>query len=374
MTRRRLSVLLIVLGTLVIVAAVSAAAIMRSSDTATLALPERPEQSVVVTMPGVLDAVDPTVTVRGTAEEDEQVVLAIGRTAEVEAWLGDAEHLRVSGLSSWEELTTEVVTAEEPDADEATDEEAEDPAAAGLPDPAGSDLWVAEEVGTGDAELTWTDSPGRWSLVAATDGTGPAPVVELEWGREVTTPWLVPGIVLGAGLLVAGIVLVVLRRLAEREQRRRDAAREERTDTGSIIVSVTDTDPGTGERLSRRQIREMERAMAQADRRRRGAAPPPVPLPPDEPPPVAPGSEEVAGAAEVSDHQPSAGEHDEVSGAAEPTSPEPPPAPSWRSVWGFAGTSLAAQTPQDDTPALDTQPRRAPDSQTPQDTDGEEER
>lgn len=369
MTRRRLPALLIVLGALIIIAAVTAAAIVRSSDTATLALPERPDQSVVVTMPGVLDAVDPSVTIRATAEDDEQVVLAIGRTAEVEAWLADAEHLRVSGLSSWEELTTEIITAEEPDTTDepatdepATEDEAEDTEAGGLPDPAGSDLWVAETVGTGTAELTWTDSPGRWSLVAATDGTGPAPLVELEWGRQMTTPWLVPGIVLGTGVLVVGVVLIVLRRLAEREQRRRETAREEdRTDTGSIIVSVTDTDPGTGERLSRRQIREMERAMAQADRRRHGGAAPPIPEPPEDPAAVEAPQEEVTGAAEVADPSASSEEHDEVTGSAEPTaeSPEesePPPAPSWRSVWGFAGTSLDSQTPLD------------------QDTDGEEER
>lgn len=221
---------------------------------------------------------------------------------------------------------------------------------------------MVETVGTGTAELTWTDSPGRWSLVAATDGTGPAPLVELEWGRQMSTPWLVPGIILGTGVLVVGVVLIVLRRLAEREQRRRDTPPEEdRTDTGSIIVSVTDTDPGTGERLSRRQIREMERAMAQADRRRGSGAPPPVPVPPGDAAATESPQEEVAGSAEVAEQLPSSAEHDEVTGSAEPTAesaedPEPPPAPSWRSVWGFGGTSMDPQTPLD------------------QDTDGEEER
>src|SRR5690625_5418782 len=78
-TRRRLPVLLIVLGALIVIAAVTAAAVVRSSDTATLALPERPDQAVVVTMPGVLDAVDPAVTIRGTADDGEQV--EIGRAS-----------------------------------------------------------------------------------------------------------------------------------------------------------------------------------------------------------------------------------------------------------------------------------------------------
>lgn len=293
MSRRRLPLLLAVIGVVVIAVSVIAASVVRSSDTATLRLGEHPDVPVVITEPGVLDAVDPRVTVRATAQDDAPVVLAVGRTAEVEAWLGDADHARVTGLSSWEELTVEVVTGTEPtdpaepaDAPgEPTEAPTEEPTAqvpdadpTALPNPAGSDLWVAEAVGTGSAELTWIDTPGRWSLVAATDGTGPAPEIELEWGRQVSTPWLVPGIVVGAIVLVAGATMFVLDLLARREQRRRDEVRRQEEDETRPRVSVTDTDP-TGERLTRRQIREMERAMARADRERRaGESVAPIPL------------------------------------------------------------------------------------------------
>ena len=296
---RRLPVVLAVIGALVLIASVISAMVVRSVDTATVALPERPEASVVVTEPGVLSAVAPTVTVRATTEGQEPVVLAIGRSSEVEAWLDDAEHARVVGLSSWEELSVEVTAgtpapditeeptgepAEEP-SDGATQEPAEE--VNGLPNPAGSDLWVAEASGTGEVELSWEDRPGRWSLVAATDGTGPAPLLELEWGRSVSTPWLLPGIIVGALLLLAGGAMLVLDGLARREQRQRDEARQrqalEWTPTGggpvaTDTLSYTDTDPGTGERLSRRQIRELERAVAEDERRRRrGEVVPPVP-------------------------------------------------------------------------------------------------
>lgn len=258
--------MLAVVGVLIIAAALVAATVVRSSDRATLALGERMDVPVVVTEPGVLDAVGPEVTVRATADDDEPVVLAIGRTSEVEAWLGDNDHARVTGLSSWEELTVEVVTA-------AGTEDA-------LPNPAGSDLWVVETASTGTAELSWTDSPGRWSLVAATDGAGPAPELELEWGREVSTPWLVPAIIIGAIAIVAGATMLVLDVLARREQRRRDDARARR-EAGGRAASITDTDPGTGERLTRRQIREMERETAGAERNPHAddeAGLPPVPL------------------------------------------------------------------------------------------------
>ncbi len=288
--------MLAVLGVLIIVAALVAAEVVRSSDRATLALGERLDVPVVVTEPGVLDAVGSEVTVRATAEDDEPVVLAVGRTAEVEAWLGENDHARVTGLSSWEELTVEVVTgggqdATEAPTDAATDSETEAPAdgaatEAALPNPAGSDLWVVETTSTGSAELTWTDSPGRWSLVAATDGAGPAPDLELEWGRQVATPWLVPAIVVGGIALIAGLTMLVLNVLARREERRREDARARRdAGGGAAPLSITDTDPGTGERLTRRQIREMERDMARAEQNLHTdheAGLPPVPLAADE--------------------------------------------------------------------------------------------
>ncbi|PYG00490.1 hypothetical protein SAMN05216184_10360 [Georgenia satyanarayanai] len=371
-------------GVLVILASVVAAVVVRSSDTATLALGERPDVPVVVTGPGVLDAVDPEVTVRATAGDDEQVVLAIGRSSEVDAWLDGADHMRVTGLSSWEELTTEVVTGAPAAAPtDAPTDGAEEPAEqpAGLPDPAGSDLWVVETVSTGSAELSWSDSPGRWSLVAATDGTGPAPQIELEWGRQVSTPWLVPGIVVGVLALVAGVTMLVLDVLARREERRREAGRTE-----GPARSITDTDPGTGERLTRRQIRELE-ALDHSERARAtgDALPPPVPFAPGddahtddadavvtdhaatrpepavhEPEPLATaGPDDEARAGEVEPLEPALEEVEPQEQEPEPAelapeesagtpdgSPEAddeegyePAPPSWRSVWGFGGTA-----------------------------------
>ncbi|WP_043503468.1 hypothetical protein [Georgenia sp. SUBG003] len=121
------------------------------------------------------------------------MVLAVGRTADVDAWVGTAAHTRITGLESWEQLEVGDVAAgdagEEPT--EGATEEPSEPAA--LPDPAGSDLWVVQQAGTGSAELDWADRDGRWSLLAATDGTAPAPEVSMTWDVEVRTPWLVPG-------------------------------------------------------------------------------------------------------------------------------------------------------------------------------------
>jgi hypothetical protein len=191
--RRILSIALVAVGLVVIALAIASATVWRESETVTAALPADPGQPLLVTAPGVLELLDDQVTVTASAPDGAPVVLAVGRESDVTAWVGDAAHLSVTGLSSWTELETSEVEG-----------------AAEVPSPAGSDLWVAEATGEGEASLAWGPQDGRYALLAATDGTAPAPRVELTWNRDVSTPFLVPGLVIGALLLIAGAVLAYL--------------------------------------------------------------------------------------------------------------------------------------------------------------------
>src|SRR5690606_17078085 len=94
----------------------------------------------------------------------------------------------------------------------------------GAADPRGSDLWLEELDGTGSATLEWTDEPGRWSVLAAAPGSTAALTVTMTWPQEVTTPFLVPGIVLGAVLLLAGAAWFARIGLAARADRARRAS------------------------------------------------------------------------------------------------------------------------------------------------------
>lgn len=260
MLRRILSIGLTALGAVLVALAIASATAWRSSDAVDATLAVAPDVPFVVTDAGVLDLVAPEVTVVATAPDGAPVTLVLGREGDVAAWLEGAPHLRVTGLVSWTTLRTEVV-----EGDGAT------------ASPTGSDMWVAEVSGAGEATLEWTDPVGRWSVLAATDGTAPAPTLRLVWPRQVSTPFLVPGIVAGSILMLAGLALGGLGYLERREVRRRDAARAERDSaTGELPLAADPAPPADllapfpaeddSPTLTRRRLRAMNHETAEPHR------------------------------------------------------------------------------------------------------------
>jgi hypothetical protein len=293
--RRILAVLLIVLGLGTAGAAVASGTVWRPDEVVTATLPEDPEVPVVITAPGVLDVVNPNVTVTVTgATAETPLVLAMGRESDVRAWVADSPHLEVTGLTDWETLTVEEGPAvADPGADatdEATDEAATDGAAtdeaatdgaptdpsesptddasaemATVPNPAGSDLWIEELTGTGELSYDWTAVDGRWVMLIATDGSTPAPQLGLTWTREVETPFVVPGVIVGGVLVLIGLVLGIMTLLVDRETKRaraRAVAAGPET-TATVAVATVGAD---GAPLTRRQLREAQ-AQAEQDHR-----------------------------------------------------------------------------------------------------------
>jgi len=153
------------------------------------------ESNAIITDPGVLNLVNEDVTIRATVPDGQPVTLAIGRDVDVDGWVGTGQAARVVGLADWQTLTTD------------------DAVVAGsttVPDPAGSDMWVAEASGIGSAEMHWQDVPGRWSLLAVNGGADPTtPQIELTWPREFANRWRWPLIGAGIGLTALGAALAL---------------------------------------------------------------------------------------------------------------------------------------------------------------------
>jgi hypothetical protein len=152
-----------------------------------------------------------TLTVSGS----DTVFVSYGRSADVAAWLGDAEYNRLTLDEESGELVGAVVTPEETDeAETAPDETApveEDEAAiAALNDPRGSDLWLGEHSEEA-AVLTTINVPEDVSVLIASDGTDPAPSkVSVSWPLDNATPWAGPLITAGIVLLLVGLALYLL--------------------------------------------------------------------------------------------------------------------------------------------------------------------
>ncbi|MCC2310083.1 hypothetical protein [Cellulomonas chengniuliangii] len=274
MLHRLTAAVLSALGLLVMGLGVASATVWRGDDVLVATATPDDGTQLLVADPGVLEMAGDPVTVTVEASGDTPVAIAIGRDTDVAGWVGQDAHLRVTGLAAWDQLRTEEVegstpaptaedVAEEPEAPPAegveaapADEAAAEPAVPAA-DPRGSDLWVAEASGNGSATLTWTDEPGRWSLLVASVGSEP-PTLTLSWPRTVTTPWLVPSLAVGGLLLVVGILLGV--RQWRRGRRGATEAEWHPVHTGAIPAVTGTVGSQAPTALTRRQLRELQAA------------------------------------------------------------------------------------------------------------------
>ncbi len=286
--RRILSVIIAVLGLVAIVLAVCSATVWRPSSTAQASLAQNPDQHYVITEPGVLSLVEADVKVTASAADDQQVFIAVGHAQDVHAWLASDPYISVTGLVDWNTLASESVTTSCPEeAAETSASAAASPAAtAGTTaeptasaqsdgctalensgaNPADSDLWITTQTGTGTATLELDTAGSDVVVLVATDGTSNAPQLSLSWPRHVSTPWLIPGLVLGGLLLLVGVFLFLIDmqvRHADEQRRARAAERAARMAQADSVATVGIPQIGDPDRpLTRREQRDKERAEA----------------------------------------------------------------------------------------------------------------
>ena len=176
--RKPISALLLIVGVALIVVGVGSATWWKPSTTIVATTEAESESGIIVTDPGVLEMVNDTVTVVARAPgTNVEMVVASSSTANI--WLGDDPHVRVTGLTNWETLSTEV-----PENDAAPEDDIS---------VQGSDLFSPENFLTGDgaAEMHFVVPEGDWSLIAVgEDGT--TPQLTITWEREVDTPHAIP--------------------------------------------------------------------------------------------------------------------------------------------------------------------------------------
>jgi hypothetical protein len=193
--RFKTAVALVLLGLLTLLAGIGQKTIWAPSETFTASAPADAAGAPLTVIDQKLRTLHGG-TVKIDVKGEGNFILAAGRPDDVDAWVGQTAHNRVTGVSE-DEKSLQV---------EHSDGEA------AAPSPAGSDLWVSSENASGDLEYSWTPpADGEWSLLLASDGTKPAPAsISMTFPNETATPWAIPLMVIGGLLMLAGIALAVL--------------------------------------------------------------------------------------------------------------------------------------------------------------------
>jgi len=119
-----------------------------------------------------------------------KVFAAYGRSSDVDAWVGDAEHTTLRFDPEQDRLVGRTTGSED-----------------SVPDPAGSDLWYQEYDGAGQFTVRL---PEDVSMIVVGDGSSAAPAdVSVTWPRDTATPAVGPLLVAGGLFLVGGVALLI---------------------------------------------------------------------------------------------------------------------------------------------------------------------
>lgn len=150
-----------------------------------------------------------------TISAEGEYTIALARTQDIEAWVGDAAHVTIGAVQEGTEDAPATIETQYTEG-EAT-----------VPDPSGSDLWAASETTEGDLRYRWSapDDSGEWSLLIFRDGEEPAPAaVTVELPEEEDSLLGTVLIVLGALSILLGIFLLYRALAARRRDREAEPA------------------------------------------------------------------------------------------------------------------------------------------------------
>ncbi|MHA7153529.1 hypothetical protein [Arthrobacter sp. TMN-50] len=188
--RLKIAVPALVIGVLLMLVGIGQLTFWSPPETVTATVPAGSQSGPVTVIDAGAKAADAD-NIDITVRSEGTFTLAVGRARDVDAWVGDAAHLRVTAIDEAGLKTT------------FTDGEQT------VPNPSGSDLWTSEETADGSVTHRWLDpAEGEWSILLAADGENSAPTdISVTWPNEATTVWAVPLIVLGALAIVLGIAL-----------------------------------------------------------------------------------------------------------------------------------------------------------------------
>lgn len=193
-----------VVAAVLIVAGIAQRTVFQGPTTETAAITTSEDAPYLLIDGAVLNKLPGSQTLR--AHGDGDIFMSYGRTADMQAWLSDAEYNSVSLDEDGEVQITfvEPEVGADADADASADEPAEGRS------PVGADLWLDETQQT-DLLIAPLQLPEEMSVLLAMDGTAAAPSeVTVSWPIGNGTPLAGPLILLGGILMAVGVWLYIL--------------------------------------------------------------------------------------------------------------------------------------------------------------------
>ncbi|MDJ1372647.1 hypothetical protein [Gulosibacter molinativorax] len=163
-------------------------------------------------------------------QADGPINVAVGRTEDVTAWVGDALHNTVTIDETADTRNQQTLAL-------VFTESGTEPT---VPSVLGQDLWFEEHSGDGTLSLDLVVSPG-YSMIIAADGTDPAPSdIQISWPFGGYAPLVGPLLTAGAILLLVALALLAWALMHRRSTKREAALAAKRAAASDKAVAAGD--------------------------------------------------------------------------------------------------------------------------------------
>ncbi|MGH3652505.1 hypothetical protein [Glutamicibacter sp.] len=194
--RKVISVIAMLLGAAALVVGIGQKTFWAPPETVTATMPQLADEASLTLIESSvndpkLDPVELVIKSKG------EFTASLGRDYDVEAWIGDAAHVSVTGIDTENhKMIAEYAKGK-----------------ADVPNPAGDDIFFDSQTADQTMTYRWTaPDSGDWSLLLAAGGKDAAPVdISVTYANDDAMPFALPLIIAGSLLLVFGLALLVMR-------------------------------------------------------------------------------------------------------------------------------------------------------------------
>ncbi|MFY9679562.1 hypothetical protein [Glutamicibacter protophormiae] len=194
--RKVISVIAMLLGAAALVVGIGQKTFWAPPETVTAAMPQFEGKAPLTLIESSVNS-EKLAPVELVITGEGEFTASLGRSYDVEAWVGKTAHAAVTGIDTENhQMQANYVEGD-----------------ATAPDPKNADIFFDSQTAQGTMTYRWTaPDSGDWSLLLAAGGKDAAPVdISVTYANDEAMPFALPLIIAGSLLLVFGLALLVMR-------------------------------------------------------------------------------------------------------------------------------------------------------------------